>query len=400
MMAVYAVIYAHRMFTNMPWYDELYTYYSFISRGPVYGAIHWPLPNNHVGYSALSGFLSYFGNAAIALRGVSFICAVINIYLVYYLSGKLLGGEISFICTGLYGAVFLVHNMAVQGRGYTLSTTCYLLSLIMLHRICLGVNKKKEYIIFTICLFMGIYAVPSSTFWVIPVCICGGLYLLFNGQGKTLLKLIIASVIAALISLCLYLTIWLSIGSNLLSKDASSPYFGIYQLNIIARDPLAAAKRGLDYMLASPYIQSMDGAVVKREIFTYLGFLFEQFYSGTGKILIVFLGITAIVGIVRFAMNRTRFMELFIAVSVILLPVMLIIQSVQPYLRVFSYFGFVVALSISMYPDLIRERIFKGDPVFLKVITVLVTGLLVGVLFTGKYTDPMADRELDIANVL
>ena len=49
-----AAYYGYRMFAITPWYDELYTYYYFISRGPVYAAIHWPLPNNHVGYSAIS----------------------------------------------------------------------------------------------------------------------------------------------------------------------------------------------------------------------------------------------------------------------------------------------------------------------------------------------------------
>ncbi|MDE7133455.1 MAG: hypothetical protein K2O65_16970, partial [Lachnospiraceae bacterium] len=49
-----AVYYGWRMFALTPWYDELYTYYYFISRGPVYAAIHWPLPNNHIGYSVLS----------------------------------------------------------------------------------------------------------------------------------------------------------------------------------------------------------------------------------------------------------------------------------------------------------------------------------------------------------
>jgi hypothetical protein len=67
----FAVLYGVRMFVNHPWYDELYTYYSFISRGPFYAAIHWPLPNNHIGYSVLSGFLNYLGNPTIALRGVS-----------------------------------------------------------------------------------------------------------------------------------------------------------------------------------------------------------------------------------------------------------------------------------------------------------------------------------------
>lgn len=62
-----AVYYGFRMFSLTPWYDELYTYYYFISRGPVYAAIHWPLPNNHVGYSVLSGFLDLLGNPVLEI---------------------------------------------------------------------------------------------------------------------------------------------------------------------------------------------------------------------------------------------------------------------------------------------------------------------------------------------
>ena len=36
-----SVYYGIRMFSLDPWYDELYTYYSFISKGPIYSAIHW-----------------------------------------------------------------------------------------------------------------------------------------------------------------------------------------------------------------------------------------------------------------------------------------------------------------------------------------------------------------------
>ena len=400
LMVVYGSIYAWRMFTNMPWYDELYTYYSFISRGPIYATIHWPLPNNHVGYSFLSGFLSYFGNATIALRGVSFICAVSNIYLVYTLARKLVDNKIAYICVFLYAGVFLVHNMAVQGRGYTLSTTCYLISLLCLYRICFDLNGKKEYIIYSLCLTMGIYAVPSSTFWVIPVCVFGGLFLLSNGRIKTLIKLVIASVAAAIMSFGIYFMIWLSIGSNLLSTDPASAFYGEYQLDIIKKQPLSAAKAGLDYMLASPYIQSMDPDIVRKEIFVYLDNLFEQFYAGAGKVLIVFFAITAVIALARFIKDRTRFLELFTAVSIVLLPVMLIVQSVQPYLRVFSFFGLVTAFSVAMYLDMFVSGVLRSRSGLYTAVVCLTGALLIGLLFTYKYRAPMADRELDIAEVL
>ena len=78
-----AVYYGWRLFALTPWYDELYTYYYFISRGPVYAAIHWPLPNNHVGYSVLSAVLNRFGNSAVGLRGVSYLASLGSLILLY-----------------------------------------------------------------------------------------------------------------------------------------------------------------------------------------------------------------------------------------------------------------------------------------------------------------------------
>ena len=83
-----ALYYGWRMFALIPWYDELYTYYCFISKGPLYAAVHWPLPNNHVGYSVLSACLNVLGNPYIGLRGISYLCALANLYLLYKIAGR------------------------------------------------------------------------------------------------------------------------------------------------------------------------------------------------------------------------------------------------------------------------------------------------------------------------
>lgn len=397
---IYAGIYLYRMFTNNPWYDELYTYYSFISKGPVYAAIHWPLPNNHMGYSAISGFLSYLGNATIALRGVSFVCAVCNIFLLYKLAAKLLNERLAYVAVFIYAGVFQVHNMAVQGRGYTLSTLCYLIAMNMLYKICKETPKFIDYMRYTIAMIIGIWAVPTSTFWVIPVCFVGGVYLLFNKEYKKLIKLIVASLIAAAGSLLIYVLVWLAIGSNLLSKDPTSAYAGIYQLSIIKEHPLLSAQTGLDYMLASPYIQSMDRGVVVRGLFGYLDLLFEQFYSLMGVPIIVLFAVTFVVALVRFIKDRTRLLEAFLWVSIIMLPIMLIVQSVQPYLRVFCFFGVVLSFSILMYVNMILNKLGKKPSKIGTIIIAVVGVLLIGILFTYKYRMPMADRENDILEAL
>ena len=193
LLAMMTVYYAFFFFYMKPWYDELYTYYSFISRGPVYSAIHWPVPNNHVFYSVLSGFLDYLGNSYIGLRGISFIAAVMNMILLYQLAKKFVNEYLSVACVILYVSAYQVNNLSVQGRGYTLTTMCYLIAIHCLYVICNQEAKKIHYCIYACALTGGLYAIVSSTFWVLPICFAGGFYLLYKKDYKTLFRLIFAS---------------------------------------------------------------------------------------------------------------------------------------------------------------------------------------------------------------
>ena len=175
-----AVYYGFRLFHLTPWYDELYTYYYFISRGPVYAAVHWPLPNNHVGYSVLSGFLDLLGSPMVGLRGMSYIAALANLALLYRIGRKCFSSGWAFCCVVLYSCMNLVNQLAVQGRGYTLAVTCFLAAVSMIQEIGWkeGEGTKKDikyYVIFALSLTLGLYILPSSVYWVIPVCVTGGL---------------------------------------------------------------------------------------------------------------------------------------------------------------------------------------------------------------------------------
>ncbi|MBP3825959.1 MAG: glycosyltransferase family 39 protein, partial [Butyrivibrio sp.] len=173
--------YLWRMFAITPQYDELYTYYTFISRGVIYSAIHWPLPNNHVGYSVLSAFLYYLGNPFIALRGVSFVCAISNLILVYRICKRYYSHGLAFGALLLYSAMQVVVEYSVQGRGYTLATTCFLLSVYIAGYICsVEDTKPGYYACIAFAFVMGLYTVPSSVYWVIPVSVAISVYLLVN----------------------------------------------------------------------------------------------------------------------------------------------------------------------------------------------------------------------------
>ena len=401
LMIVFSIIYVYRMFAIRPWYDELYTYYSFISRGPVYAGIHWPLPNNHVGYSVLSACLIIFNSPVIALRGVSFIASVLNIYLVYAFANKLLNltdveakakEAYGIFASVAYATVNIVHVLSVQGRGYSLSTSCFLVSMIVLINICMNEDVPKyNYVLYIFSLFLGIYLVPSSTFWVIPVCITGGVFLLINKKIKLLIKLILVSGVAALMDLFMYAVIWLAIGSNLLSKSADSPYYGVYQVNIIKASPFGAMKAGIDYMMASPYIQSIPRKDVIGGMWNYLEALFTQFYPRMGIVLIIFLCVVAVVCLIKFIKDKEAFLELFLAIQIIMLPLMMIIQSKAPYLRVYTFFGVVVSLSL-----LYTIRLLKIG----KYPTYILALLMFVLVFTGSYNGSLGEREDNICDAL
>ena len=345
------IYYGYLMFAMNPWYDELYTYYSFISRGPIYAAIHWPVPNNHVFYSVLSAFLDFFGNAYVGLRGISFLASVCNLLLLYGLAKKILDKNLAAGCVMLYAAAFQVNNLSVQGRGYTLTIFFYLISLHCLYEICAGGEKKRDYVIYALALTGGLYAIVSSTFWVLPVCVAGGLYLLYQKKYKTLLRLVTASLIAACMTFFLYTIIWLAIGSNLLCKNPDSIYYGIYQVNIILKAPLTAMKTGMEYMLATPYIQGDSRSYIIKELYSYLSGVFSLHYLSMGEALTLFLFSGTVLAMIYFAVSGRKnkgsaFFSIYLIVSGIMLPLMLIIQSVQPYYRVFAFFS--VPLSLLM----------------------------------------------------
>lgn len=359
-----AVYYGMRMFTLTPWYDELYTYYYFISRGPVYAAIHWPLPNNHVGYSVLSGFLDLLGNPAVGLRGISFLCALGNLLLLYRICRRSFRKGWSLICVLLYSGMNLVNHLAVQGRGYTLTTFCYLLAIHTLQHLCMeeGGKQRNYYILFSLSLTLALYGIPSSVYFVVPVCIIGGLFLLIHKEGKKLKKLILCSVTAAANTVFLYMIIWLAIGSNLLSKMESSEYFGMGHVKIICAAPFEAMHIGVKYMLATPYIQSIEREGFLVKLGGWIRALLDYLYSGAGVFLAVVAGagilILGVQGYKQYKAGKKEsvFLALYIALTFLLVPVFLVIQSTLPYYRVFSYIGIPMAICICLLLQTLTDR--------------------------------------------
>lgn len=415
LLIIMAVYYGCRLFALTPWYDELYTYYWFISKGPVYAAIHWPLPNNHVGYSVLSACLDYMGNAYIGLRGVSYLCALVNMCLLYQIAGKYLKGWMPLITVIFYISMNLVNQLAVQGRGYTLGITCYLTAWLCMILICQEKSTaKKVYFIYTAALILGLYTVSSNVYWVVPLCLSGGIYLLIMGiqqdrtkNGKKLIRLIAASVTAAIGTIILYAVIWLAIGSNLLMKDEAGAYYGMGHMKIISSAPFAAISRGMEYMLDTPYIQSEERAGFVGRLWNWFITLSGYYYTMAGLVMAVWgIGILfllyQIIRCLKEKENTDLLLYLSLFTGIVLVPVCLFIQCKRPYYRVFTYGGVLLALLMGTLLQsllgkigerLTDERKRKGISVCLLLVVVMIGIKCIG--FSG-YNQQYGMREHEI----
>ena len=350
-----AAYYLWRMFAITPQYDELYTYYTFVSRGPLYAAIHWPLPNNHVGYSVLSAILDYTGNSYIGLRGVSYLCALSNLILIYRICKRYFAHGLSFAAMLLYSSMQIVNEYSVQGRGYTLSTTCFLLAVYCAGKICSADETRRSiFVALSFSFVLGLYTVPSSIYFVIPVSLSIALYLLINAyrardlKGKIsetsyYKKFVIffrSGIYAAVITTILYGLIWLAIGSNLLVKTEGSEFFGLSHATVLLRAPVRSLLTGIGYMLNQPYIQSLSREEFWSECFGWGSNLFNYMIPHIGFLvpvaIIISIGVSVYECVRHFAYSRTT-INLMVLCNVIITAIMLTVSHKLPYLRVFTY---------------------------------------------------------------
>lgn len=413
-LAVMAVFYGYRMFAVVPWYDELYTYYYFISRGPVYAAIHWPLPNNHVGYSTLSACLGIFGCAPVALRGVSYLCSLGSLILLYRISKKWFAGSMALIPTFVFAGMYGVNQLAVQGRGYALVTFCYLLAILSLQHISVEKSdQKRNYIVFGLSLVTALWAIPSSLYMVVPVCLIGGLVLLLDGDYSRLIRLIITSLASAVCTAGIYCLLWLAIGSNLITKWEDFPFYQGRHIDVILHRPFLALTEGMEYMLATPYIQSMERQEFNRQAGHWLKTLFgEQLFPianlggllGGGMCFLLVIGLTA-AAVCLVKRPKKAFLEWYFVLTAVLLATALLIQCKLPYQRVFSFLGVWAALLVGWLvqktASLIRgssdSRQRKGAAKAVELLAYFAAGLSWGfVLGTGDA--PLSQRDEFLAD--
>ena len=443
-----SVYYLWRMFAITPQYDELYTYYHFISRGPLHAALSWPSSNNHVGYSLLSSIIDLCGNPYIGLRGVSYVGAISNLILVNKICRRYYSHWIPFGASLLYSSMQIVNEYSVQGRGYTLATTCFLLSVYIAGYICSVEETGSVYYLWLCFAFaLGMYTVPGSIYWILPMCVAVSIYLLINAYRnrevyskrsnnvylKKFVRFVKSIFLPAVITLVLYGLIWLNEGSRMLIENEHSPFYKLSRGTILVRAPVMSILTGFRFMRDHPYVRSVDPEMFKK---MFVGWLFgfcDYIFPGLAvMVFLVVIGslIAAFVECIRhFAYSRTV-INLVMVSNVLITPLMLIMAHKLPYHKVFGYGAFVITLSFAMFMEMMvnmgirlynrhklapdkkaaktihreNETVYRDDKWFSGI--GIYTPILICLIFFGfrvlsdDFSSQLGERENDLFNTL
>lgn len=380
----YICYYTYRLFAITPWYDEQWTYINMIDKGFIYSATHWPLPNNHVFFSMLSSFFKIFG-VYIGLRGVSWLAAIGTLILLYLVLKNLFSKGIALFGIYLYGFFPLVNSYAVQGRGYSLATFFLILAIYCGLQISYKKDKRRYYVLFATALYLALYTLMSSIYWVLPVCVCFGVLLLLLKKYKQLIRLIVSSVAAALFTVFSYGVLWAFMGAQ--SIKAELPLFQS-ELAIIFEYPRSCVVRGIQIMSSDRNLQSIAREVFFRDFkYFFRGILAEFtvyyhismfFVFALIVIGILLLGIGMVVRCKRKGQDLERQCSLFAyilsSIGFITMYLILVVQSVYPFNRVFSFLGVFLTIMVCLFLKWLIQpvnRILKPGKRFLRYISLI-----------------------------
>lgn len=399
----FCIYYAYRLYEITPWYDEVYTYINFIDKGVIYSATHWPLPNNHVFFSVISVPFRALG-IYIGLRGVSFLASMGTILLLYIFLKSLFSKGIATCGVMIYGMFLSTNSLAVQGRGYSLATFFLMCSLYCGYQISCLREKRRHYILFAVSLYLGLYTLMSSVYWVVSVCICFGVLLLLLKKYRQLLRLFMSAVAAAIFTVGSYSVLWFSMGAQSIQNELS---LSDSLVKIVFEYPRTCLKRGIEIMRSDGNLQSIDRSAFVHDFKYFFRDILASFLGhGNNSMLVVFsaviilvfgMGLFHIIFLKKTSMKLNECKELLAyiisSVGFLVIYLVLFIQSVYPFARVFSFAGIYLVIlncvilnwAVKLVGILLRKKeIYKR---------LQLVNILIFIFFIFKMTDSVHNQE-------
>jgi len=288
-------------------FDEAATFLLFTNKGLAEAVTHYPAPNNHVFHSVITNITKHlpFLSDLLKLRISAIIIHITTLIVLYQFVSKHFSKKMALATLALSSMLFLNMYYSYMSRGYSLVNLFFVCSLFCSFNLIKGENTTKNWLLLSIFSILGFYTMPSYLY---PFLTLNALiFALYPSYFK---KQQFAVLVVTIIVFLLYLPIIINDGLNAITDN--------------------------------PYVKSIGFFHTVKSLPLFYLFTIEEITGIHWSIIILLLSIA-----VYWILKSKNTTNIAFAILFILAPIVLLsLQQVIPFARVFNYYGFVIILLI------------------------------------------------------
>jgi hypothetical protein len=284
-------------------FDEAYSFNVHASTPFLNLISDYTTPNNHVLHSVLMRCGSLlFGDSPMAIRLPAFLAGVLVIPAAFWSLRRTLGDKAALFASALVASSPALVAYSASGRGYTL------LTLMLLITFALAVRLRDRRNVFAWALFV---TVLTLGFFTVPVMLYGacavGMWLLLSSMGQRRREVF-----------------W--------ELSAAASAVAVFTCALYA--PIAL-RVGVDAIVANRFVSPLSNAVFFDNLPNFMAGLADFWAPASGLLVVLLAGLAISFFAPGLEGREARLLHLALLVSV---PVIVVIQRVLPYERVFLAF--------------------------------------------------------------
>ncbi|MCF6130452.1 hypothetical protein L1S35_12270 [Flavobacterium sp. AS60] len=288
-------------------FDEAATFLLFTNKGFAETVSHYPAPNNHVLHSVITNITKYFPclSDLVKLRISALLVHITTLIALYKFVSTHFGKKTALLVLVLSSMLFLNIYYSYMSRGYSLVNLFFICNLFLSFNLIKGENTTKNWVLFSLFSILGFYTIPSYLY---PFLTLNAF--IFVLQPKYIWKQFLFGLVVVLIVYLLYLP-------------------------IIINEGLAA-------ITANPYVKSISFLQTIKSLPLFYLYSIQEITGIHWSIFILMLSIS-----IYLILKSKNKLDIVFAVTFILAPMILLsLQCVIPFARVFNYYSFVIILLI------------------------------------------------------
>lgn len=288
-------------------FDEAVTYLYFTQKGFATSLTHYPAPNNHVLHSLITNGTRYLPllSTLMKLRISSLVFSAATIAVYYQFINKHFSSKLALSVTCIASLLFLNLYYSYMSRGYEIVSLCFVASLFCAFNLLKKPNATKDWLLLGLFSVLGFFALPTYLYPFLTL----QLFMVL-GLRKVLWKQLALIASVAVLVFLLYLPI---ITTN-----------------------------GLEALTNNTYVKPLPWLTVLRSLPKYYLITLAELTGFPWGIVVLLLTYSC------FAIFKTANKTiLYFTVCFLVSPLVLLsIQSVLPYARVFTYYNYIIVLLI------------------------------------------------------